>query len=237
MERVISGTSNAIGSVASATGSAVNSIGERVTSYETSTVLKLLKFLNLLDGIGLVVTGVLNWIEIPTCSSSACLPTAIISFHLVLFGVLLFGYEARMGSNYDKMLRRQFGFLYGQWGRFFFLLFLASLCFGIIYTSLPFWWVQALVGVYTLANALLNCFVIRKHPGFQRGTPEESQGIEANNARGGQDLGDDRPPPVASSSAYGGSGLYSGGAGSGLYGQTSASNSGGSGNPFAVTNV
>jgi hypothetical protein len=225
--RVMTGTSSAIGSVANATSSVANSIGEKVNSYETSTVLKLLRFINLINSIGLVATGVVNLLTIPFCSGSKCLPTGVISVQLCIFGVLLFAYEARMGNRYDAFVRKQFGFLYGHWGRFFFILFLASLCFGIIYTDLTLWWVQVLVGAFTLANALLNCFVIRHHPGFQSGSASTVEGI-GSNSRAASDAPIAAPP----SSAYGGGSVYTQGS---AYGQ--GSNSGGAGNPFAVTVV
>jgi len=226
-DRVLSGTSSAIGSVAHATTSVASSIGESVNSYETSTVLKLLKFINLLNAVGLVATGVVNLIIIPLCTGSKCLPTAIISLQLIIFGVMLFGYEARMGTKYDAFLRRQFGFLYGQWGRFFFILFLASLCFGIIYTDLDLWWVQVIVGAFSLANALLNCFVIRNHPGFQTGSKTQVEGIGSNPV----------PQPSIPSAPYGGGSAYSGGGSA--YGQQpqSTGTSGGAGNPFSMTVV
>ena len=228
-DRVLSGTSSAIGSVAHATGSVAHSIGDKVNSYETTTVLKLLRFINLVNAVGLVATGVVNLMIIPLCSGSKCLPTAVISFQLIVFGLLLFGYEARMGSRYDSFFRKQFGFIYGQWGRFFFILFLASLCFGIIYTDLALWWVQVLVGAFTLANALLNCFVIRYHPGFQHG------GANSTHIDGVGSAPRTEPhPPIQSSipsGPYGGSSYSAGPA----YGQPNAS--GGANNPFAMTSV
>jgi hypothetical protein len=219
-DRVMSGTASAIGTMANATTSVASNIGEKVNSYELSTVLKLLRFINLINAVGLVAAGVVNLMTIPLCAGAKCLPTAVISVQLTVFGILLFGYEARMGSTYDAFLRRQFGFLYGSWGRFFFILFLASLCFGIIYTDLTLWWVQAIVGAFSLANALLNCFVIRNHPGFQTGGAVQ------------EPIGGQPAPPVAPSASYGGS-AYSGGP----YGNTPANNSGGAGNPFAVSTV
>src|SRR5438132_507564 len=95
-DRVLSGTSSAIGSVANATSSVANTIGDKVNSYETSTVLKILKFINLINAVGLVATGVVNLMTIPVCTGAKCLPTAVISVQLIIFGVLLFAYEARM---------------------------------------------------------------------------------------------------------------------------------------------
>jgi len=224
-ERVIGGTASALGSVANATSSGLHTIGEKVQSYETSTVLKLLRFINLVNAIGLVATGVVNLMTIVVCTGAKCLPTGVISVQLIVFGVLLFAYESRMGATYDAFLRKQFGFLYGPWGRFIFIIFLASLCFGIIYTDLPLWWVQVIVGAFSLANALLNCFVVRNHPGFQNGGAQQQEGI------GSVSQGRTIAPPVIPSAPYGGGSAYS---------QPSAYQqgaSGGQGNPFSVSVV
>lgn len=180
----------------------MNSIGESVKSYETSTVLKLLRVLNLVNSVGVVALGVVNLLNLAGFEKSRW-PIGLVSVHLVLFGVLLFLYEARVGKRYEGFFRQNFGFLYGQWGRLIFLVFLATLCFATE-GSLMSW----LVGGITVVNAVLNCFVIRHHPGFQTGDPE---------AEGISPPPESQPPTVETSP--GASGLYSMSASA--YGQTS----------------
>lgn len=216
LDRAGSAIGGAVSGAASGFASAASSVGNKVNSYETTTVLKILRFLNLLNAVGLVATGVVNLVFIGNCSGTECVPVGVLAIQLALFGVLLFLYEARMGARYDNFFRSQFGFLYGQYGRLFFILFLASLCFGILYTSLPYWWVQTFVGAFSIANSWLNCFIIRNHPGFSKAQSDDlaDAGIQDNAAYS-------QAQPV--------------GSGVGLYGQpVPQSNGGGGGNPFTV---
>jgi hypothetical protein len=172
----LSAASTTFNAASHVTNSAVNQVTSRVVKYETSTVLKLMRVLNIINGAGLITCGVLMLMAVPFCFGKAGCPgpaTAILSFYVLFFGAMLFLYEARIGVKYESFFRRYFGFLFGQWGRFFYLLFLASLTIGVTNTSFDLWYVPALVGAYTLTNALLNCFIIRKHPGFQTGEAQE----------------------------------------------------------------
>jgi len=95
--------------------------------------------------------------------------TAIISFYLIVLGFLLFAFEARVGVMYEAFFRKFFGFMYGYWGRFLFILFLASMVVAVINDQANLWFIVPVVAAFTIANALLNCFIIRRHPGFQSG--------------------------------------------------------------------
>jgi hypothetical protein len=230
-------TSHAVGSaagaVSSASSAAINAVGSQVVKYETTTVLKLMRAINVINAIGLMAAGVVMLIAVPTCAETKGCPgpsTAIISFYLVVFGFLLFAFEARIGVLYESFFRKYFGFIYGYWGRFFFILFLGSMTVGIINTALPLALVPILVAAFTLANALLNCFVIRRHPGFQSGEAQQfldsdraqavSQAQAAHAARP-NDFGVDSAPRQHASAPYSGG----------------KPTSGGSDNPFAAVVV
>ena len=202
-------TSSAFGAVSSATTSAANAVGSKVLTYETSKVIWLMRVLNLINGAGLIAAGVLMLMAVPTCTGQCpAASMAIIAFYLVVFGALLFAYEARLGVRYQAFFRKYFGFMYGYWGRFFFILFLGSLTFGVFNTSVNFWPVTLIVGIYTFANALLNCFIIRQHPGFQSGEAQSlaTGGIgdaSPHGGGGGVDAGGGIGAPASSRSAYG----------------------------------
>lgn len=179
----LSATGSAVSAVGSATASVAGAVGAQVVKYETSTVIRLMRVLNVINGIALIICGVVMLMAVATCSgNNQCNgpATAIISFYLVLFGFMLFAYEARVGVVYERFFRKYFGFMFGYWGRFFFVLFLASLTLGIVNTNFALWYVPLLVGIFTAVNAMLNCFIIRSHPGFQSGEAQalEERGIE-----------------------------------------------------------
>ena len=175
----LSAASTAVSGLATATSSATTALENQMVKYETSTVLKIMRFINVVNGLGLMACGVVIMMAVPLCTQTKGCPgpaTAVMSFYAFLFGLMLFLYEARMGVKYETFFRRYFGFMFGMWGRFFFILFNASMVFGLVNTSFALWYVPALVGAFTFFNALLNCIIIRKHPGFQSGEPQLAAG-------------------------------------------------------------
>ena len=135
------------------------------------------------------------------------------------------------------LTRRFSGFMFGYWGRFFFILFLGSMAIAIVNSnSGELWVVVPIVAAFTLANALLNCFIIRSHPGFQSGeaqvlADQERQAAANTAPLGRTDFGNDhQPPPPAYSNT---SAAYS----SAPYGGAAKPTSGGGDNPFAAVVV
>lgn len=97
------------GGVSSATGAAVNAVTSRVVTYETTTVLKLMRTMNIINAVGLMAAGVIMLVSVPLCASTAGCPgpsTAILSFYIVVLGFLLFAFEARIGSAYETFMRK-----------------------------------------------------------------------------------------------------------------------------------
>jgi hypothetical protein len=261
--RVVNATSSAVSSIAggiqSAGAASVNAVTSKVVTYETTTVLKLMRILNIVNAIGLMAAGVIMLIAVPLCNNTSGCPgpsTAIISFYLVVLGFLLFAFEARVGVMYEAFFRcvvvvvvvltsltnavsrKYFGFMYGYWGRFFFILFLASMVVAIVNDQANLWFIVPIVAALTIANALLNCFIIRRHPGFQSGEAQslaEQQRADAvlHQQQGRQqqqqhepiarsnDFGADMPRPAYNNAPYGGR----------------PPTSGGSDNPFAAVVV
>ena len=96
-----------------------------------------------------------------------------------LFGLLLALFELRVGSV-ARWVKRQFGFMFTFSGRLVFLIFVGAVCFGMIHTrpanlvdktEIENWeysssWVLG-VGIGTMANALINAFVVCSHPYFR----------------------------------------------------------------------
>jgi len=136
------------------------------------------------------------------------------------------------------LTRRFSGFMFGYWGRFFFILFLGSMAIAIVNSnSGELWVVVPIVAAFTLANALLNCFIIRSHPGFQSGeahvlADQERQAAASAAPLGRTDFGNDhvQPPAPAYTNT---SPAYS----SAPYSSSSKPTSGGGDNPFAAVVV
>jgi hypothetical protein len=77
--------------------------------------------------------GVLTLINFVTPASND-VSEAFLAVYMVLFAVLLFSYELMWWMTIpwiNKLLRKNFGFLYGLQGKGFYLIFVAFLCLGL----------------------------------------------------------------------------------------------------------
>lgn len=77
--------------------------------------------------------GVLTLINFVTPASND-ISEVFLAVYMVLFAVLLFSYELMWWMTVpwiNKLLRKNFGFLYGLQGKGFYLIFVAFLCLGL----------------------------------------------------------------------------------------------------------
>uniref|UniRef100_A0A7S2S8X4 Uncharacterized protein n=1 Tax=Mucochytrium quahogii TaxID=96639 RepID=A0A7S2S8X4_9STRA len=117
-----------------------------------STIIRICNLLN----AGLIIfAGIYSLVSISDIATLH-LAALSISLYLACFGCILCCFELRVGAL-EKMVRRRFGFMYTFIGRTIFLFFIASFLFPRNTTT------TIIVGVVTLCNAFLNCFVMWKH--------------------------------------------------------------------------
>ena len=50
--------------------SGVNAIGENVQKYEVTTVIRCMRLLNMINGIALIIAGLIVMIGLPMCTSN-----------------------------------------------------------------------------------------------------------------------------------------------------------------------
>lgn len=127
-----------------------------VKDWSTSKVLNVMRLVNVLNGLGIVASTVLQLLG---GLISIDFQTILLSAYAGIFGMLLMCAEMHF-SAMDKWIRTRFGFMFSFVGRALFILFSASIMFATAT------WVGYLVGGLTLCNAIFNCWVIYMHPGF-----------------------------------------------------------------------
>ena len=86
-----------------------------VVLYLTATMTLIQTYLVVKLLLLCLVAG--SWAILAIAQRQVILRPRIIAFYLVIFGILLGLYEMRM-AKYDAPLRKQYGFIYGSWGRF-----------------------------------------------------------------------------------------------------------------------
>jgi hypothetical protein len=127
--------------------------------------LTLLSIINLGLGVMMAALGVLTLINFAKPSSND-LSEAFLAAYMILFAILLFVYELMwwMGVGWiNKMLRKNFGFLYGLRGKGFYLIFVAFLCLGLGNDNS----VRALTlatGIAFLVFGAIHVFIVMLHP-------------------------------------------------------------------------
>jgi len=95
-------------------------------------------------------------------------PKVLIGVYMCFFSVLLFLYELMWWMTIDsvnKIIRRNFGFMYGVKGKAAYLIFVAALCIG--FEGIGGTDIQALrffTGIFWCVNGVLHLFLWFVHP-------------------------------------------------------------------------
>ncbi|TMW63723.1 hypothetical protein Poli38472_002664 [Pythium oligandrum] len=137
----------------------MDEIGNSIKATNSTTILRLMRTINLLLATATVVAGLLAWIfgRVNTFQKG------IAGIYIIMFGVLLLAFELRT-EKIDHIFRVNFGFMYGNRTRTIFLLFMA-----IWPLSMGNFWLTILDAALLFVNAFFNYFVISQHPAFTHG--------------------------------------------------------------------
>ena len=120
----------------------------------------------MLLGIDMAALGVLALMGIQFKFSD--IDQAIIALYMVIFAVLLFLYELIWWTTIEsvnRLLRKNFGFMYGVRGKGFYIIFVACLVIGINKGVLgDMEWLRYLTGAAWLATGILHIFLYYWRP-------------------------------------------------------------------------
>lgn len=128
----------------------------RVTRTPIDTVLRCERVANIVNGLLLLLSGVLAFIELSDITHY------VLAMYITLFSCMLLSVELRVEKT-EPLLRRLFGFLFSDCGRAAFLLFVGTITFGLDGLD-----AALVIGVLTILNSCFSCFVICAHPDFVR---------------------------------------------------------------------
>ncbi|TYZ63485.1 hypothetical protein PybrP1_006653 [[Pythium] brassicae (nom. inval.)] len=134
----------------------MDDIGDSIKATNSTTILRIMRTVNLLLATATVVVGVLAWIM----GYVSSFQKVIAGIYIIMFGLLLLAFELRT-EKLDRLFRENFGFMYGNQTRTVFLLFIA-----IWPLSMGNFWLTILDAVLLFVNAFFNYFVINQHPAF-----------------------------------------------------------------------
>ncbi|OQR80792.1 hypothetical protein ACHHYP_17172 [Achlya hypogyna] len=129
-----------------------------VNKMELPKVLRLMRLGNVGCSVLQVIAGLTGLTSFITLNITG----SLVSIYVIMFGLLFLLFECRL-SSMEGRIRSNFGFLYSYKGRAGFIFFIGFLDFGMSTT------LGTLAGVFMCINALLNLFVMFKHPEFKSG--------------------------------------------------------------------
>ncbi|OQS01218.1 hypothetical protein ACHHYP_01715 [Achlya hypogyna] len=138
-------------------------MGSSIKKTKSTTILRVMQLGNVVLAAGTITAGILSWVA----GHVTNFQTFIASTYIILFGLLLLGFELRT-DRLDEIMRQNFGFMYGYKTRTIFLLFIA-----IWPLSMGAYWVTILDAVLLFLNAFFNFFVVYHHPAFSGDAPPE----------------------------------------------------------------
>ncbi|KAJ0399645.1 hypothetical protein ATCC90586_001900 [Pythium insidiosum] len=136
----------------------VAAMWNRVRRWDASTLIRYLRYINVLLAILQALAGFLGLFDLVTLDITSFL----ISVYAIIFALLLLAFECRFSSMEPK-IREQFGFLFTYRGRTAFIFCVGFMDFGMDNT------LGWLVGILMCSNAFFNMLVMMCHPEFRNG--------------------------------------------------------------------
>ncbi|GMH95749.1 hypothetical protein TrVE_jg12246 [Triparma verrucosa] len=135
------------------------------------TVQNLLSLFNMGLAVMMSASGVLG-----IAKNSGFSADIFVALYMILFGVLLFTYELMWWKTIDsvtRVLRKNFGFLFGIKGKSFFLIFIAFLNFGLNSAGEPAKTLGMATGICLLIDGILHFGIMLKYPEYVQYTPPQ----------------------------------------------------------------
>jgi len=120
-----------------------------------------------INGLLLFICGLFSITSLLTFQ----LPTLLSGIYVMLFSILLCCFECHL-KKFDSYVFTNFGFMFYWQGRLIFFLFVATLTFGLGVFGV-------IIGALTLANVLMNCYILYSHPGYRKHIHDQLQHHQA----------------------------------------------------------
>lgn len=161
--------------VASGFKKATNVAADKISAASGSTLIKVMRYGDIVLGALLILCYP---IDMMTKKITMNTTTFFMMVYCILFSALLIYFELGLGK-YEEFIRKYFGFMYSYMGRTIFTLFAVAMVFGKGgNTSIPV--LNLVIGIIGIILCIFNCFVVCKHPAFQKGGEYYSNGAEAS---------------------------------------------------------
>lgn len=151
-------------------------------------ILTMLSIVDMGLAVMMAALGVLTLLDFNNPND---LSEAFLAVYMMLFAVLLFGYEFMWWMtvpSVNKVLRKNFGFMYGLRGKGFYLIFVAFLCIGLgdDNSNRTLTWAT---GISYLVFGAIHVFIVFVHPTISLKYQAPTAGLlAADNQEGAQNV-------------------------------------------------
>jgi len=169
---------------ASSNSSGDKDISDRIATASVPTLVRILKFCNFVNAAFLCTSGILVFVN-----GDLTLLLVLSALYVIIFSLLLLFFECHL-KRFEKVVYKNFGFMFHWQGRCLFFFFIGTLAFG-----LGTWGIVA--GCVTVLNVIFNIYVLRTNEYYHQHVREQTTEMRA---RARSDL----TKPAASASPAGG---------------------------------
>jgi len=134
---------------------------DRIATASVPTLVRILKVCNFINAGLLCTSGILVFVQ-----QSLTLLLVLSAIYVIIFSLLLLFFECHL-KRFEKMVYRNFGFMFHWQGRCLFFFFIGTLAFG-----LDTWGIVA--GSVTIANVLFNIYVLRNNDFYRQHVKDQT---------------------------------------------------------------
>jgi len=144
--------------------------GDRIANANVSTLVKVLKVFNFINAAFLCTAGILVFVLL-----NLTLLLVLSAIYVIVFSLLLLCFECHL-KRFEKMVYKNFGFMFHWQGRCLFFFFVGTLAFGLGDSSHP-WGIIA--GTVTVLNVLFNIYVLRNNDLYRQHLHDQTSEMRA----------------------------------------------------------
>jgi len=136
------------------------SINERFKEMDAPTLVRIMKGCNVFNALFLITSAVLVFVLY-----KLTVPIVLSAIYVICFSWMLICFELRL-KRFDKIVYKNFGFMFSWIGRLIFFFFTGTLAFGLGALGIA-------AGSITIINVLFNIYVLRTNTAYHASVNEE----------------------------------------------------------------
>ncbi|KAK8819542.1 transmembrane protein [Blastocystis sp. ATCC 50177/Nand II] len=165
VDRALETGKKAASAVGSGIKKATNLAADKISTAKGSTMITVMRWGNIILGVALILCYPIGLL---TKKATLGFTSTFMMIYCICFSGLLVFFESGLGK-FEDFIRKYFGFMYSYMGRTLFTLFTVAMVFGCADSEGKMFLMSIIVGTIGIFFCIFSCFVVCKHPAFQKG--------------------------------------------------------------------